>query len=187
MPTKVSTLDELFVEELRDLYDAEKQLVKALPKIAKAASSEDFKAAITEHLHQTEEHVTRLEQVFEHLGEKPRGKKCAAMAGLIEEGHELIESMDESPVRDAGLIAAAQKVEHYEMAGYGSVRTHAELLGHEDVVKLLEATLGEEKEADTKLNELAKNTVNEEAAEQEEKPAPKPKTRSAGHRGSASE
>jgi ferritin-like metal-binding protein YciE len=159
----ISTLNELFVEELRDLYDAEKQLTKALPKMAKAASSDKLRAAFEEHLQQTEGHVERLEQIFEALGEKATGKKCAAMAGLVKEGDE-IASETEPPVRDAGLIAAAQKVEHYEIAGYGAARTHAELLGQEDAVELLEETLEEEKETDAKLTELAESTANEEAA-----------------------
>jgi ferritin-like metal-binding protein YciE len=179
MATKISTLEDLFLDEIRDLYDAEKQLVKALPKMAKAATSEELKEAFTSHLEETQGHVTRLEQVFEALGQKPRAKKCAAMAGLVTEGQEIIESIEESSVRDAGLIAAAQKVEHYEMAGYGSARTHAELLGHEDAVELLEATLGEEKAADEKLNDIAQSSVNEEAASEEEE-APAPKTRTAG-------
>jgi ferritin-like metal-binding protein YciE len=179
MAAKVSTLEDLFLDEIRDLYDAEKQLVKALPKMAKAATSEDLKDAFTSHLEETKGHVTRLEQVFEELGQKPRAKKCAAMAGLVTEGQELIETIAESSVRDAGLIAAAQKVEHYEMAGYGSARTHAELLGHDKAAELLEETLGEEKEADTKLNDLAKTSINEEAADEEEEEEA-PKTRTAG-------
>lgn len=173
MATKLSSLEDLFLDEIRDLYDAEKQLVKALPKMAKASSSEDLKQAFTSHLQETENQVARMEQVFEELGQKPRGKKCEAMAGLITEGQQMIESSDQSPVRDAGLIAAAQKVEHYEMAGYGSARTHAELLGLNKAAKLLEQTLQEEKAADTKLNQLAQTSVNEEAAGAQ-------KTRSAG-------
>jgi ferritin-like metal-binding protein YciE len=183
MPQKVATLEDLFLDEIRDLYDAEKQLVKALPKMARASSSEELKEAFTAHLEETQGQVTRLEQVFEELGQKARGKKCAAMAGLITEGQELIDSMEPGPVRDAGLIAAAQKVEHYEMAGYGSVRTHAELLGQDTAAQMLEATLREEKAADMKLNDLAKTTVNEEAAAQEESGgAGTKKTRSAGGR-----
>jgi ferritin-like metal-binding protein YciE len=163
MPGKVSTLEELFLDEIRDLYDAEKQLVKALPKMAKAATSEDLKEAFTSHLEETQGHVTRLEQVFEEMGQKARAKKCAAMTGLVAEGQELVTSTEESSVRDAGLIAAAQKVEHYEMAGYGSARTHAGLLGQDKAAELLQATLDEEKAADTKLNDLAQTSVNEEA------------------------
>jgi len=164
---KVSTMDQLFLEEIRDLYDAEKQLTKALPKMAKAATSEDLKAAFQEHLEQTQGQVQRLEQVFELIGEKARGKKCAAMAGLIQESTEIVSETDDSPVRDAGLIAAAQKVEHYEISGYGSARTHAELLGNDEAARLLEETLNEEKETDQKLNELAQ-TVNMEADEESE-------------------
>jgi ferritin-like metal-binding protein YciE len=181
MATKVTTLDELFLDEIRDLYDAEKQLVKALPKMAKAASSDGLRQAFTSHLQETEGHVGRLEQIFEELGQKARGKKCTAMAGLISEGEELIGDTEESPVRDAGLIAAAQKVEHYEMAGYGSARTHAELLEHADAARLLQMTLGEEKAADNKLNQLAKATINEEAASTGSSGGNSaPKTRSAG-------
>jgi ferritin-like metal-binding protein YciE len=131
--------------------------------MAKAAASDKLRAAFEEHLQQTEGHVERLEQIFEALGEKATGKKCAAMAGLVKEGDE-IASETEEPVRDAGLIAAAQKVEHYEIAGYGAARTHAELLGQEDAVELLEETLEEEKETDAKLTELAESSANEEAA-----------------------
>ena len=177
MATNVSTLQELFIDEIRDLYDAEKQLVKALPKMVKASTSTDLKGAFMDHLKETEGHVTRLEQVFDNVGEKARGKKCAAMAGLITEGQELIDTTEEGAVRDAGLIAAAQKVEHYEMAGYGSARTHAEVLGFVDAVQNLEATLGEEKAANTKLNELAMTAINKDAAASGN---PAPKTRSAG-------
>jgi len=160
---QVTTMEELFVEELRDLYDAEKQLTKALPKMAKAASSEELRTAFEEHLEQTENQVTRLEQIFKALGEKATGKTCAAMAGLIKEGNEIAQESEESAVRDAGLIAAAQKVEHYEISGYGSARTHAEILGHDEAVSLLEETLEEEKSTDEKLTELAENIINEEA------------------------
>jgi ferritin-like metal-binding protein YciE len=161
---KVSTLEELFLDEIQDLYDAEKQLTKALPKMAKASTSEELKQAFEDHLDQTKGHVERLEQVFEALGEKAKGKKCEAMAGLVKEGDEIVSGTDETAVRDAGLIAGAQKVEHYEIAGYGSARTHAQLLGHDKIASLLEKTLGEEKEADTKLNQIAQSIVNEEAA-----------------------
>jgi ferritin-like metal-binding protein YciE len=180
---KVTTMEDLFLDEIRDLYDAEKQLTKALPKMAKAASSPDLRTAFEEHLEQTQGHVERLEEIFESLGEKGTGKKCAAMAGLVKEGDELVGEVDEGPVRDAGLIAAAQKVEHYEMSGYGSARTHARLLGHNDAVSLLEETLNEEKAADKKLNDLAQNVVNEEAAGTSSGTgkATQPKTRTAGH------
>lgn len=169
---KAKTFEDLFMAQLKDLYDAEKQLVKALPKMAKSASSEELKSAFEEHLDVTRKQVERLEQIFSEMGAPAKGKKCAAMQGLIEEGQELLEEMEESPVRDAGLITAAQKVEHYEMAGYGSARTFAELLGHGDAAKLLQETLEEEKNADQKLTELAESVINEEAldsgAEEEE-------------------
>jgi ferritin-like metal-binding protein YciE len=160
---QVTTMEELFIEELRDLYDAEKQLTKALPKMAKAASSEELRTAFEEHLEQTEGQVGRLEEIFKALGEKATGKTCAAMAGLIKEGNEIAQEIEESAVRDAGLIAAAQKVEHYEISGYGSARTHAELLGNDEAVSLLEETLEEEKSTDERLTELAESIINEEA------------------------
>ena len=160
---KITNLQELFVEELRDLYDAEKQLTKALPKMAKASMSKELRAAFETHLAETEEHVQRLEQIFESLEEKPTGKKCAAMAGLIKEGEEAVAETEGSPARDAGLIAAAQKVEHYEISGYGSARTHGQLLGNDEAAELLEETLNEEKAADDKLNHLAGSSINEQA------------------------
>lgn len=159
---KTTTMDDLLIDELRDLYDAEKQLTKALPKMAKAATSEELRAAFEQHLQQTEGHVERLEQIFEQLGQKASGKKCAAMNGLIKEGEEVASDTEDS-VRDAGLIAAAQKVEHYEISGYGSVRTHAQMLGHDQAVRLLQETLEEEKQTDTKLNSLAEGMINERA------------------------
>ncbi len=158
-----ATMQELFLDELRDLYDAEKQLTKALPEMADAATTDKLRSAFTDHLEQTKGHVQRLEQIFEALGEKSTGKKCAAMTGLIKEGNEVAENSDETAVRDAGLIAAAQKVEHYEMSGYGSARTHAELLGNKQAAALLKQTLDEEKAADAKLNEIALTLINEEA------------------------
>jgi ferritin-like metal-binding protein YciE len=160
---KVATLEDLFLDEIRDLYDAEKQLTKALPKMAKAASSEELRTAFENHLEETENQVERLEQIFTMLDQKGTGKKCAAMAGLVQEGDEMVSSTDDSAVRDAGLIAAAQKVEHYEISGYGSARTHAQLLGHQEAVSLLEETLYEEKQADRILNGLAESSVNAEA------------------------
>lgn len=174
----ISTMEELFLDELRDLYDAEKQLTKALPEMADAATSEELRSAFTEHLDQTKGHVRRLEQIFEALGEKGTGKKCAAMAGLIKEGDEIAGDSDETAVRDAGLIAAAQKVEHYEISGYGSARTHAELIGNKSAARLLEETLQEEKQADTRLNELAQSLINAEAVDLSGS-ATRPKTRSA--------
>ena len=148
----MNALRETFVEELMDLYDAEKQLLKALPKMAKAAEHEELKEAFDSHLHETEEHVRRLEQVFKLMEQPVKTKKCKAMQGLIEEGEELI-SEEEG---DAALICAAQKVEHYEIAGYGTLRTWADLLGRKEAAQLLEFTLDEEKQADQKLTEIAR-------------------------------
>ena len=159
----MSTLRETFLDELADIYDAEKQLVKALPKMAKAAENQQLKEGIEEHLEETEEHVSRLEQVFEHLGQKAKAKKCRAMAGLLEEGQELIKEK----AGDAALIAAAQKVEHYEIATYGSLKSWAEFMEENDVVDLLEETLEEEKSADEKLTEIAESVVNEMEAKGE--------------------
>jgi ferritin-like metal-binding protein YciE len=163
---KLETMEDLFVDELRDLYDAEKQILKALPKMTKAASSTQLKAAFEEHLTVTRGQVERLERIFSQMDEKPGGKKCTGMKGLLEEGEELIGEGDSSALLDAGLIGAAQKVEHYEMAGYGTARTFANLLGHTEAARLLEQTLEEEKETDQKLTELAQSTINEEAVEQ---------------------
>jgi ferritin-like metal-binding protein YciE len=162
--SKMATMDDLFLDEISDLYDAEKQLTKALPKMAKAAMSGQLRQAFEEHLGQTEGHVERLEQIFESLAQKSSGKKCAAMAGLIKEGDELASDTEGTAVRDAGLIAAAQKVEHYEISGYGTARTHAEILGHTAAVRLLEETLEEEKQADEKLGGLAQMGINKDAA-----------------------
>ncbi|MEI7686011.1 MAG: ferritin-like domain-containing protein [Planctomycetota bacterium] len=160
---KLKTLDALLVDMLKDLYSAESQLVKALPKIAKAAQAEELKNAFTAHLEETRGQVARLDTIFEQLEVSPRGKKCKAMEGLIEEGKELIEEDAEPSVKDAGLIGAAQKVEHYEIAGYGTARTIAELLGHNDIAKLLQETLDEEGMADKKLTDLAESVINIEA------------------------
>jgi ferritin-like metal-binding protein YciE len=159
---KITTLEDAYIEQLRDLYSAENQLIKALPKMAKAAHNEELKNGFLEHLEQTKVHAQRIEEIFEELDEKPTGKKCKAMAGLVEEGAETI-SEDATPeVKDALLIAAAQRVEHYEIAGYGTVKTFARLLGHEDAAKLLEETLQEESETDEKLTEAAES-INAEA------------------------
>jgi len=165
---KLDTLQKLFISELRDIYHAEGQLLKALPKMASAASSEELKEAFENHLKETEGQVERLEEVFELLGETPKGKVCHGMKGLIEEGSEILEEDGEDSVIDAGIIVAAQKVEHYEIAAYGSVRTFAELLGHGKVVDLLEATLEEESEANELLNKLAQEIVNPEALQENE-------------------
>src|SRR6266513_311144 len=160
---KLDTLQKLYTDELRDLYNAENQLVKALPKMAKAASSEDLKDAFEKHLEQTKGHVKRLEQVFEALGEKPKGKTCRAMKGLIEEGSEILKEEGEESILDAGIIVAAQKVEHYEIAGYGSARAFAHLLGQNKAAELLQATLDEESKTNEILNKLAESVVNPEA------------------------
>jgi ferritin-like metal-binding protein YciE len=160
---KLDTLQKLYADELRDLYNAENQLLKALPKMAKAASSEDLKDAFEKHLEQTKGHVERLERVFEELGEKPKGKTCRAMKGLIEEGSEILKEDGEDSVIDAGIIVAAQKVEHYEIASYGSVRTFAHLLGQNKAAELLQTTLDEEAETNQLLNRLAESIVNPEA------------------------
>jgi ferritin-like metal-binding protein YciE len=160
---KLDTLQKLYTDELRDLYNAENQLVKALPKMAKAASSGDLKDAFEKHLEQTKGHVERLEQVFEELGENPKGKTCRAMKGLIEEGSEILKEDGEDSVIDAGIIVAAQKVEHYEIAGYGSARTFAHLLGQNKAAELLQTTLDEETETNQLLNRLAESIVNPEA------------------------
>lgn len=156
----MESLKDLFEHELRDIYYAEKALVKALPKMAKGATSEKLKAGIEEHLEQTKGQVERLEQVFELLGVPARGKKCEAMEGLIEEGASLLEEDADSDVLDAGIIAAAQKVEHYEIATYGTLCTWARQLGLDDTADLLGETLEEEKQTDLKLTELAESEVN---------------------------
>jgi len=166
---KQETLENLFVEQLRDLYDAEKQLVKALPKIAKAASSPELSDAVNDHLEETKEHVARIEQIFQLLGESAKSKPCKSMRGLIEEGGEVIQEEDE-PVRDLALIAAAQKVEHYEISAYGTARTIAEQLDNQQAAELLQQTEDEEKAADSKLSEIAEALygIDEEAEGEEE-------------------
>jgi len=158
------TLKDLFIDEIKDLYNAEKQLTKALPQMAKKATSEELKEAFEEHLTETEKQITRLEQVFKELDMTPRGKKCLAMEGLIEEGKGIMEEIDESATLDAALIASAQKVEHYEIASYGTVKTYAEQLNYSKSVELLQDTLEEESAANEKLTELAME-INIEAAE----------------------
>ena len=165
---KLDTLKKLYLEELRDLYSAETQLVKALPKMAKGASSAELKQAFESHLEQTKEHVERLDEIFAQLDEKPAGKTCKAMKGLIEEGSEMLALEGDKSVIDAGLIGAAQRVEHYEIAAYGTVRTFANLLGEDEAVELLQQTLDEEGETDKELSELAEGIVNEEALVQDE-------------------
>jgi len=156
-------LQDLYVEELRDIYSAEKQLVKALPKMAKKAMHDDLKQAFADHLEETKGHVERLEQIFEKLGKRAGGKTCKAMQGLVEEGKETMEEDAEPEVMDAALIAAGQRVEHYEIAAYGTVRTYAKLLGDTQAAKLLQSTLDEEGAADEKLTKLAESAINVEA------------------------
>jgi len=158
-------LDDLFLEELRDMYDAEKQLTKALPKMAKAATSPELQEAFTSHLEETRGHVERLEEVFRSIGETPRGKKCEGIQGIIEEGASAIDEL-EPPVLDAALIAGAQKAEHYEIASYGTLAYFAEILGHDEAKNLLGDNLEEEKAADEKLTSIAESKVNRKALTQ---------------------
>jgi ferritin-like metal-binding protein YciE len=161
---KLENLKKLYVEQMKDLYSAEKQIIEALPKMAKAASSADLRRAFQEHLDQTKGHVERLDRIFQDLDYKPTGKRCKGMQGLIEEGEELIRDKEmDDQVRDAGLIAAAQRVEHYEIAGYGTVRTYAQMMNRADDARILQQTLNEEGMADEKLTRLATGSINVEA------------------------
>ena len=160
---KLDTVEQLYITELRDLYSAENQLLKALPKMAKGASSPELKDAFEKHLEQTKGHIERLEQIFQQLDENPKGKTCHGMKGLIEEGSEILKEDGEDSVLDAGIIVAAQKVEHYEIASYGSVRTFANLLIQTEAARLLQSTLDEESETNEILNGLAETIVNPEA------------------------
>jgi|SRR2546423_2893203 ferritin-like metal-binding protein YciE len=159
----MDTLQDLYIEEIKDLYNAENQILKALPRMIKAASNPELKKAFTKHERQTREQAKRLERIASELGEKPTGKKCHGMMGLIEEGKELMKEKPAPDVLDAGLISAAQRVEHYEMAGYGTVRTWARQLGFENQAQLLQATLDEEEQTDKDLSVLAESFVNAEA------------------------
>ena len=161
---KSGTLHEAFIDELRDAYDAEKQLIKALPKMAKAASSTDLRTAFEDHLEETRGHVQRLERAFASLGEKVRGKHCDGIEGIIEEGQSVMEEDFDDPTMDACLIAGGQRAEHYEMAAYGTLVAWAAALGRTEVARLLEQTLDEEKAADEKLTALAEGGINQEAA-----------------------
>src|ERR1044071_4123315 len=161
---EIDSLRKLYVEELKDLHSAERQIIQALPKMVKAASDERLKAAFEEHLAVTKEQLARLDQIFEKLGKRATGKKCKGMEGLLEEGKEMMQEDMDPEVLDAALISAAQRVEHYEMAGYGTARTYAEILGERDAVKLLQKTLDEEGDADKKLTQLAMSSINVEAA-----------------------
>jgi ferritin-like metal-binding protein YciE len=161
---ELNSLQDLYIHELKDLYSAEKQIVKALPKLVKAASHEQLSAGFQEHLEQTKEHVARLEKILASHDQTIRGPKCKGMEGLLAEGAEMIDEEADAEVRDAGLISAAQRVEHYEMAGYGCARTYAELLGDKEGARILQLTLREEEETDSKLTKLAKSTINVAAA-----------------------
>jgi ferritin-like metal-binding protein YciE len=167
-------LKEVYIDELKDIYSAETQLVKALPKMAKAANSDELRTGFEKHLEQTKGHVSRLEQIFEALGEKPTGKKCMGMEGLIKEGGEAAEEDYEDDAKDAALIGAAQRVEHYEIAAYGTVRAMAEKLGEDEAVDLLSKTLQEEKDTDVKLSTLADElqVISEGDAEEDEEEVP---------------
>ena len=164
----LNSLRDVLTESVRDLYSTETQLVKALPRMAKAAASPELKGVFTEHLTETKEQVKRLEQVCVLLGVKPKGKTCHAMKGLIAEGAEIIAARGEPAAKDAALIAAAQKIEHYEIAGYGAVRTFASVLGEDEVAELLQATLDEESAADENLTAIAEGVVNLDAAGEED-------------------
>ncbi len=164
----IETLEELLLEEIKDLYDAEKQITKALPKLVKAASSPELKAAFTEHLEQTKGQIVRLEEVFEHLGEKPKSKPCLAMKGLVEEGQSQTQEDADGHIMDLMLIGAAQKVEHYEISGYGTVRTLAEAIGHDEIAALLRQTEEEEAETDRKLTGIASQIVESASGDSEE-------------------
>ena len=158
--TELNTLDDLLLFELSDLYDAEKRLVDAIPEMAEAASSPPLKEAFQQHLHETQRQVSRLEQIFVDLGKPATRQTCDAMKGLIKEGSEMVEAVGSPHVKDAALIGAAQRIEHYEMAGYGTARTFAEHLGHSNVVRLLQMTLDEERATDQKLTQLAEENIN---------------------------
>jgi ferritin-like metal-binding protein YciE len=164
---KINSLHDLYVDELRDLYDAENQLIKALPKMAEASTSEKLRQGFKEHLEQTRGHAQRIEQIFDRLGEKAKGRKCKGMEGIVKEGSEVLDEDMNDDVKDAAIIGSAQRVEHYEIAGYGTARTHADLLGLDEDARLLEQTLEEEKQANHKLTDLAAS-INVQAQEREE-------------------
>lgn len=177
---KLNSLRELYMEQLKDLYDAEHQIIKALPKMIEAAQAEELRDALNEHLEITKEQASRIEQIFKNLGEKPKGEKCKGMQGVIQEGNDLVSKIENEDLRDAAIIASAQRVEHYEIAGYGTARTYAELLGEQDARELLQQTLNEEEEADQVLTNLA-GDINTEAMEEEtgeEEESPRRSTRS---------
>lgn len=164
MEMRLDSLKTLYIDELKGIYDAEKQLVEALPKMAEAATSDDLKRGFRQHLEQTQDHIQRLEDIFDNLGETPAGKKCFGMQGIIREGEQLIQKQDIQPdVKDAGLIAQAQKAEHYEIAGYGTLRQFAQQLGYDQAAKLLNRTLDEESKTDERLTSMAVGHINMEA------------------------
>jgi len=184
---QTNTLHDAFLEELRDMYDGEKQLTKALPKLAKAASSDDLRTAFESHLEETRGHVDRLEQVFESLEESARGKHCEGIAGIVEEGKAIMDEDFDEATMDACLIAAAQRAEHYEMAAYGTLVAWARSMGHMEAAQLLQETLDEEEAADEKLTSLAEGGINQEAADaahpaedEEERQEPAQSTRGVG-------
>jgi ferritin-like metal-binding protein YciE len=161
---ELNSLKDLYIHELKDLFSAEQQLIKALPKMAKAASDKELGTGFLQHLEQTKEHTQRLQQILTSHKESTRGPKCKGMEGIVAEGAEMIEGEADQEVKDAGLIAAAQRAEHYEMAGYGTARTYAELLGDQEGATLLQTTFEEEKQTDQKLSKLAKSAINVAAA-----------------------
>ncbi len=163
----LNTLEDLFIDELKDVYNAENQIVKALPKMAKVASSPELGDAFREHLEVTKGQIDRLDQIFANMEIKSRGKKCAGMEGILEEGKEMMNQAADPSVKDAGLISSAQRVEHYEMAAYGTLRTYAEMLGYDDAAQLLQETLDEEEQADQKLSQLAESLINVQAAHED--------------------
>jgi ferritin-like metal-binding protein YciE len=162
---RFNTLNDLFLHELKDLYDAEHQLTEALPQMADAAASSDLRTAFNSHLLETREHINRLKQVFQRIGQEPERQTCPAMKGLVKEGSEAISATGDAKVKDAALIASAQRVEHYEMAGYGTLRTFARQLGLNDIASLLQKTLDEEGAADKKLTRIAESHINVEASQ----------------------
>ena len=165
---QIDNLEKLFIDLLRDTYHAEKQLVRALPRMAKAATDQELERAFTKHLRQTENQVQRIERIFKELGKTPQAKRCVGMEGIVEEGKELLQEDVDEEVLDAGLIAAAQKAEHYEIASYGCLKTYAKLMGHNKVVSLLDETLNEEKEADKILTQIAEQSINVDALHADE-------------------
>lgn len=187
--SSMDSLEDLLHDEIKDIYDAEKQLTKALPKLAKKASNEELREAFEAHLEETQTHVERLERVFKQLGMPVRGKKCEGMQHLIAEGNDMIAECEDDDTRDAVMIAAAQKVEHYEIASYGTIRTWANMLGQQELAAIFEETLGEEKAADEKLTGIAESFVNAAAAregdEEEEQEAQRGGQRRGGRGGSA--